>query len=114
MTPKELLCAHRYSEAAVAYQTHLLQHPEQNYHGGLGDALLGLGHFPEAVTSFKKAHEMELKRTKGHFAYLNEVGTAMWLAGNKSSAIWMEPPFMATWQEVQPKVFIMVWSLRNE
>jgi tetratricopeptide (TPR) repeat protein len=87
MTPKELLFAHRYPEAVDAYKSHLRQHPEQNYYPGLGDAFLCVGRFPEAVSTFKKALEIESNRTKGHMGFLNQVGTALWLTGDRTGAI---------------------------
>jgi len=87
MTPKELLFAHSYSEAAEAYRIHLRQDPEQNYHGGLGDALLCLGRFSEAVEAFRTANEIESRNLKGDQPYLNEIGTAMWLAGERAGAM---------------------------
>jgi tetratricopeptide (TPR) repeat protein len=87
MTPKELLYAHRYSDAAEAYRTRLLQHPEQNYYGGLGDALLCLGQFSGAVAAFRAASEMESRKLKGDLPYLNEIGTALWLARDTSGAM---------------------------
>jgi len=87
MTPKELLFAHRYSEAAAAFQTLVVQHPEQNYYGGLGDALLCLGKFAEAVAAFRKANEIKGRKLKGSSPYLNQIGTAMWLAGDKMGAM---------------------------
>ena len=77
MTPKELLFAHRYPEAVEAYKSHLRQHPDQNYYPGLGDALLCAGRFAEAVSSFKKALEIESNRTKGHMAFLNQIGETL-------------------------------------
>jgi len=87
MTPKELIFAHRYSEAAKAYQTLQLQHPEKNYHDALGEALLCLGRFSEAASSFKKALEIESGRVKEYLPYLNQIGAALWLSGNKSGAM---------------------------
>jgi tetratricopeptide (TPR) repeat protein len=62
MKPKELLFAHRYSEAVAAHHNHLLEHPELNYYPGLGHALLGLGRFSEAMEAFTKANDVT-----GHF-----------------------------------------------
>jgi hypothetical protein len=87
MTPKQLLFAHQYYEAVEAYESHLRQHPEQNYYPGLGNALLCLSRFTEAVSALRKAHEIESSRTKGNPAFLNQIGTAMWLAGDKRGAI---------------------------
>ena len=87
MTPKKLLFAQRYSEAAEAYRTHLLQHPEQNYHGGLGDALLCLGQFSDAVAAFRTACEIESRNLKGDMPYLIETGTALWLAGDRTGGM---------------------------
>jgi len=83
MTPKELLFAHRYSEAAQAYRSLIIKHPEDNYAGGLGRALLCLGHFAEAAASFRKSNEAENRELKGNLPYLEEIGTALWLAGDK-------------------------------
>ena len=87
MTPNQLLFAHRYSEAAKAFQTLQIEHPEKNYHDGIGDAMLCLGRFSEAVSSYQKALEIQSGRQKGNMVYLNHIGTAMWLAGDKPGAM---------------------------
>jgi tetratricopeptide (TPR) repeat protein len=87
MTPNQLLSTHRYADAAEAFRSHLREHPEENYHDGLGEALLCLGHFAEAASSFKKALEIESSQTKGHLVFLNHIGTALWLAGDRAGAM---------------------------
>lgn len=87
MTPNELLFAHRYAEAAEAFRTHLLQHPEQNYYDGLGDALLCLGQFSEAIAAFERANGLEGRKLKGSSPYANQIAAAMWLAGHKPEAM---------------------------
>jgi len=87
MTPKELLFAHRYPEAVEAYQSHLRQHPEQNYHGGLGDALLCTGNFSDAAAAFRTANDIEHRELKESSPFINQIGTAMWLAGDKRGAM---------------------------
>ena len=86
MKPKDLLFAHRYTEAVEAYRAHLLQHPEQDYYPGLGRALLCLGLFPEALSAFKKANEIGSQRIKGSVPCINEIATALWLSGGKNNA----------------------------
>jgi tetratricopeptide (TPR) repeat protein len=87
MKPKELLFAHHYSEAVEAYHNHLREHPEQNYYPGLGQALLSLGRFPEALLSFRKANEMEGQRVKGSLPHINAVGAVLWLTGERANAM---------------------------
>jgi tetratricopeptide (TPR) repeat protein len=87
MKPKELLFAHRYVEAAEAYRNHLLQHPDQNYYPGLGQALLSLKQYSEALSAFRKANEMENRRLKGSHPCLNHSATALWLNGEREEGL---------------------------
>jgi tetratricopeptide (TPR) repeat protein len=87
MTPKELLFAHRYSEAVEAHRNHLLQHPDQNYYPGLGQALLSLKRYSEAFTAFTKANEIESLRVKKSQPYINYIATVLWLIGEKEKAM---------------------------
>jgi len=87
MTPKQLLFAHRYSEAAETYRLQMVRQPEKNYNDGLGRALLCLKRFSEAIPVFEKANEMASRRLKGNFPCLNEIGAAMWLAEKRVDAI---------------------------
>jgi tetratricopeptide (TPR) repeat protein len=87
MTPKELLFAHRYSEAVAAYQAQIHEYPDKNYYGSLGNAFLCLGRFTDATICFKKSFEIESKNLEGNWAFLNNIGTALWLGGDKTGAM---------------------------
>ena len=85
MKPKELLFAHRYTEAVEAYRQGMREQPDTNNYLSLGKALLALGNFDEALSAFRKANEME--HLKGSVPCINEAATAMWLAGKQREAM---------------------------
>lgn len=87
MRPKDLLFTHRYAEAVVAHEKHMIDHPQENYHDGLGDALLSLKHFQKALFSFRRNDEIENSRLKGPFPSLGKAGAALWLMGQRQGAI---------------------------
>lgn len=92
MKPKELLFAHRYAEAVAAYEKHMLQNPNDNYYRGLGQALLCLKRYEEAISSFRRENEIASGRLKGSSPSLENIGTALWLAGRRQEA-------MKTWHQ---------------
>jgi hypothetical protein len=87
MKPKELLFAHRYSEAVEAFLNHMVDHPQDNYYNGLGLAFICLKRFHEAISSFTHDNEIEAKRTKGSCPSVNWMGAALWLMGEKADAM---------------------------
>ena len=87
MKPKELLFAHRYSEAIEAHQNHMVDHPQDNYNMGLGLSFMCLKRFPEALSSFRRDNEIEATRRKGSCSSINRIGTALWLMGEKTDAM---------------------------
>jgi len=62
MTPKELLNSHRYPEALQALTQEMREQPERNYYGTIGQALLAIGNFNEALKNFRLANEIESQR----------------------------------------------------
>jgi tetratricopeptide (TPR) repeat protein len=87
MRPNDLLFAHRYAEAVLAHEKHMMDQPHENYHAGLGDALLGLKHFQKALSSFRRNDEIENSRLKGSFPSLGKAGAALWLMGQRREAM---------------------------
>jgi tetratricopeptide (TPR) repeat protein len=87
MKPKELLFAHRYEEAAVAFRCEIASHPELNFFAELGRALLGQGLFAEALDAFKQADQFPRDTNMGIFSCLREEGAALWLMGRKQEAL---------------------------
>src|SRR6266852_4654467 len=87
MKPKELLFTHRYAEAVKVWRQEMLDQPDKNFYGALGQTYLALREFDEALKCFRRDNEIESSRTKGCFPSLNEVGTALWWMGRDREAV---------------------------
>src|SRR5258706_1953817 len=87
MKPKEFLFTHRYTEAIEAWRQEMLEQPDKNFYGAMGEAYLALREFDEALKCFRRDNEIESSRLKGSFPSLNEAGTALWLMGRHREAI---------------------------
>jgi tetratricopeptide (TPR) repeat protein len=87
MRPKELLYAHKYVEAVEAYKHDIREHPDKNYYSALGQSLLALGNYEEALNSFRRDDKIENSRIKGCFPSLIKAATALWLLGKRLEAV---------------------------
>ena len=91
MDPWDLLHAHRYQEALA--RTNPARGSDFHKHSAFlvrGIALLCLGRFSEAVVAFEAASQLRRQDKFKVPPFLNELGTALWLTGNKVVAkeIW--------------------------
>jgi tetratricopeptide (TPR) repeat protein len=87
MKPKELLYAHRYTEAVHAFRQDMHENTDHNFHSAIGYALLASGTFDEAIESFRRNNEIESGRARGSFPSLNQIATALWLMGKRRDAL---------------------------
>lgn len=88
MTPRDLLFAHRYSEAADGFQAALRRNSKDaSALVGHARAMLCLGRFQEALEEFRRANERGSVEVPGSQPELLRVGALEWLLGSRRNAI---------------------------
>jgi hypothetical protein len=89
VSPWNLILAHRYAEALSLYDRQRLRGTlEAVDEANRATALLCLGQLSEALDGFRLANDIATRKQPGETQpYLNDIGTVLWLSGNRTEAL---------------------------
>jgi tetratricopeptide (TPR) repeat protein len=88
VTPKDLVCSHRYEEGAAECAVRLEDCPNDQYLlGWQARAMLCLGRLPEALEEYRRLDRLEKADLEGSDGSSLTIGAILWLLGRNSEAI---------------------------
>jgi tetratricopeptide (TPR) repeat protein len=88
VTPKDLVCSHRYEEGAAVCEAQLKASPRDEYLlGWHAQAMLCLGRLPEALEEYRRLDQLEKADLEGSAGKTLTIGAILWLLGRSSEAI---------------------------